>query len=147
MTPTAATALPDLDHELVATRRVLERVPDDALDWRPHEKSRTLAELATHLVSVQAFGTGLLTAEGFWFEDYVEFPTPKSRAALLDRWDGVAAQFREAAEASDLPASRYADVRRYVLGHNGHHRGQLTVYLRLLDVPLPKVYGPTADES
>jgi uncharacterized damage-inducible protein DinB len=160
--------LPEFDHEMANTRRVLERVPEDRLGWRPHPKSFTLGELATHVatlpswVSLTLGKTELDLAPG-------GVPAPRtkeaeSRAELLERFDGHVAKARAAlSETSDaalfqpwsllqngktiLSMPRAAVLRGFVISHLIHHRGQLTVYLRMNDVPLPGLYGPSADES
>lgn len=158
-------AFADVGLEFAATRRVLERVPDEHLGWRPHDKSWTLGELATHIAGLPRFPTTTLREDEL---DLAALPPPEkalpSREAILETWDRHAATFREAlADATDEhlaapwtlragPRELSTDprglvVRRWGLSHIAHHRGQLTVYLRLLDVPVPSVYGPTADEQ
>ena len=158
-------ALGDLEAELATTRRVLERVPEEHLGWKPHEKSMTLGALATHLANLPFWGTTTLRSEEL---DIAATPLPPlspatSRAELLGFQEQRAAELREAlAEASDarlgetwafrrgehiiLRMPRVAVLRTMMISHMAHHRGQLSVYLRLLDVPVPSVYGPTADE-
>lgn len=162
--PLRHAALGDLERELATTRRVLDRVPDAHLDWRPHEKSMTLGGLATHIANLLSWQQAILHAEEY---DFATAPPP--RRSLPSR-DEVLALFDENAEAlkgglaeSDdarlrerwtlrhgehviVEAPRAAVLRSTILSHIIHHRGQLTVYLRLLDVPVPPVYGPTADE-
>jgi uncharacterized damage-inducible protein DinB len=154
----------DLESELATTRRVLERVPDEHLAWKPHEKSMSLGGLATHIANLVRWQVGMLRQDDF---DFATSPPPMtaapSREALLATFDANVAELRAAfAETSDDALSRDWTLRRgehvvfkrprsIVLRsagmmHVAHHRGQLTVYLRQLDVPLPSVYGPTADE-
>jgi uncharacterized damage-inducible protein DinB len=152
----------ELTREAATTRRVLERVPESQLAWKPHEKSMSLGQLAYHIAILPRSISNLLT------ELQVEPPrvplpenTPVAEMlALLDaavpyataklaEWgdEGLAARWRMIREGKtvfDMP--RAAMVRSVMLNHWYHHRGQLTVYLRLLDVPLPSVYGPSADE-
>ncbi|KAA9339358.1 DUF664 domain-containing protein [Hymenobacter busanensis] len=159
--------LAELDHELANTRRVLERVPHDQAEYRPHPKSMTLWQLATHVVNLLAFKTLFLQADGRDFLDPnapKPGPTPTSHAELLTRFDEYSATLRQALEASDDEQLTYnfrlhrgeqtifeqpkaTAVRLMGLNHSIHHRGQLTVYLRLLDVPVPGLYGPSADEK
>jgi uncharacterized damage-inducible protein DinB len=155
--------LPEFDSEMAATRRLLERIPADRLDWKPHAKSRSLGELATHVTETARWG---LRSEAASFQVGSEkAPALKTAADFLSRFDQNVAQSRAAiARRSDdemaeefkvlradgelfFALSRKSVVRRLLLNHLIHHRGQLTVYLRLNEVPLPSVYGPTADES
>ena len=155
---------PDLDHELATTRRVLERIPDEHLAWKPHPKSTSLAGLGTHLANLVRWQVWMLRDDVY---DVAANPVPMtpaaSRDALLATFDANVAQLRTALAATsdeflDRPWTlrngehviftrpRTQVLRSFGLSHMAHHRGQLTVYLRLLDVPLPSVYGPTADE-
>lgn len=158
-------ALGDLEAELATTRRVLERVPEEHLGWKPHEKSMTLGALATHLANLPFWGTTTLRTDGL---DIAATPLPPqppatSRAELLGFQEQRAAELREALGEADearlgqewtfrrgehviLRMPRVAVLRTMMISHMAHHRGQLSVYLRLLDVPVPSVYGPTADE-
>jgi uncharacterized damage-inducible protein DinB len=156
--------LPDLDQELAATRRVLERVPDAALDWRPHERSYALGGLATHIANIPYWGEAILDRA---FYDLAQSGPPRaalpSRAEVLATFDRHAGHVRKRLlESSDAELAapwelrkgphllmvmpRLTALRRFMLHHLIHHRGQLTVYLRLQNVPLPPIYGPTADE-
>ena len=148
------------------TRHVLEVVPKDRFGWRPHEKSMTLGELAGHLAEMPAW-VRLYLAEGMDLldlpEDFEPF-VPKSREALLERFDENVAQFQSTLSTMDDEfleatwtmrsgervlhrAPRHESLRRILIHHAIHHRGQLTVYLRLLEVPLPATYGPSADNQ
>ena len=162
--PLSDAAFADLDLELDTTRRVLDRVPGDRFDWQPHEKSMTLGALAKHIASLPRMAVATVGTD----ELDLAAPRPPSVPVqthddLLAAWDRNTALLREAlADASDdhlaemwtlrngehtLSADpRHLVIRRWALSHITHHRGQLTVYLRLLDVPVPSVYGPTADE-
>ena len=154
----------DLESELATTRRVLERVPDEHLTWKPHERSMALGGLATHIANLVRWQVGMILQDEY---DFAANPTPmsawESRDALLAAFDANVAELRKAfGEMDDETLSRDWTLRRgdYVvftrpkaavlrsagMMHVAHHRGQLTVYLRQLDVPLPPVYGPTADE-
>ncbi|HOC18980.1 MAG TPA: DinB family protein [Vicinamibacterales bacterium] len=158
--------LPDLDRELGATRRLLERVPADRFDWRPHEKSRSLGQLATHLAAIPRWGVLVLqtTQSDIAGQPDGDDPaaTPQEVLALFDRHAGtLRAQLaqtegdgpllvrwtleKDGQEVFSLP--RVSALRTIAMNHLIHHRGQLTVYLRLLGVPLPPMYGPTADEA
>jgi len=156
--------LPEFDHEMATTRRVIACVPDEALGYRPHEKSFSLGDLATHVVNIPTW-VGV-TIDQDVLDMAGEFPTPPTgkRDELLAIFDAnVAAARAKLASADDatlmapwtlksgeqvhMTMPRVAVLRGFVLNHMIHHRGQLTVYLRLRDVPLPSVYGPTADEQ
>jgi uncharacterized damage-inducible protein DinB len=157
--------LPEFDQEMAATRRVLERLPEPSFGWRPHDRSYDLGGLATHLAQIPHWGASILKHEAH------DLPTagPASTAltsvtAVLDRFDRHVTEVRTALVAAPdglllapwalrrgrhliLSAPRIAALRSFVLHHTIHHRGQMTVYLRVLGVPLPPLYGPTADES
>ena len=153
------------DHELQNTRRTLERVPEGKSDWKPHPKSMALGYLAGHLAELA--GWGAVTMETTEFDmasvPYQPF-TMTSREVLLAKFDENSAKLRAAlGKATDtdlmIPWSlkrgsevifslpRVAALRSMILNHIIHHRGQLTVYLRLNDVPVPALYGPSADEG
>ncbi len=164
----SAFMLPEFDMEMAKTRTTLERVPVEKFDWKPHEKSFSLMEMANHLARLPEWGTATLTTESMDLDpekgEFVPPPpvhTPEEILALFD--DGVA-KFRAALEASGdgemmkqwtllqggkelLSMPRVAVIRGLILNHMIHHRGQLTVYLRLNDLPLPALYGPSADEE
>ena len=151
----------ELQHEAATTRRMLERVPEASLAWRPHEKSRTLGEVAAHIANLP--GIFIATLERDDFDRYEYAAATDTAADILETFDrNVAAGLGVLRTLSDellLGAWRYRYgervifemprlpvVRLMALNHLIHHRGQLSVYLRLLGVPLPSVYGPTADE-
>ena len=154
--------LSDFDAEMTATRRLLERVPADRVDWKPHAKSRSLGELATHVAETARWGLRL-DAPSFTVGSE-KAPSMKTAAEFLARFDENVSGSRAAiARQSDermresfvvlrpdgetfFKQPRESLLRRLLLNHIIHHRGQLTVYLRINDVPLPSVYGPTADE-
>jgi uncharacterized damage-inducible protein DinB len=158
----ASAFLPEFDAEMAATRRLLERVPADRLDWKPHPKSRSLGELATHVTELPRWGIRFLK-DSFQVGSE-KAPTMTDAAAFVARFDENSAAAREGLEnASDefmekdftvfkpngevfFQNSRRSIVRRVLINHLIHHRGQLTVYMRELDRPLPQIYGPTADE-
>lgn len=155
---------PDLDEELGATRRMIAQVPDGHVDWSPHDKSMTLGELASHLAELPGFPGLMLAHDEFDmsesdFEQRVVDDTDErleifDEAAarlrdLLDdlTWDRAMAEWTLRLDGEVLmQGPRSVLVRNAGLSHMAHHRAQLGVYLRLLDVPLPRVYGPTADE-
>ena len=162
MTKTFATG--DIEQELAATRRVLERLPDEQWAWRPHEKSMTLGELATHIVNVLMWQQGILTLSEF---DLATLPTKSdplpNRDAVLEQYDTRADEVRASLAEVDEAAlgetwtlrrgdhimmqqPRALALRTLGVSHLVHHRAQLGVYLRMLDVPVPGPYGPSADE-
>ena len=156
--------LADYDHEMGTTRRLLERLPDDKLAWKPHEKSMSLGGLATHLASIPQWGGAILNNAAF---DLADAPPPvaerTSRADILAAFEAARAQTRAWMDKTDaeyastwtlrrggqeiFTVPRVAAFRSFVLHHIIHHRGQLSVYLRLNEVPVPAIYGPTADEG
>ncbi len=153
--------LQEFDVEMAATRKMLERLPVSRLDWKPHAKSKSLSELATHLVELPRFGLRIQKDE--FAAGSEKAPPMKNAAEFLARFDeNVRASRQAIAGMSDADLEREfavkrqgqvfftmkkrALLRRILLSHSIHHRGQLSVYLRLNDVPLPSVYGPTADE-
>ena len=156
--------LQEFDQEAGSTRRILERVPDDRLDWTPHPKSRTLGHLAMHIATVPGAVAALATAPSPSAMPQQPDTEPAGTADLLAAHDeSVAAVHRLLGGVSDatlmetvritafgreiFALPRIVVIRTVMLNHWYHHRGQLTVYLRELDVPLPSIYGPTADEN
>ncbi len=158
--------LSELDAEIAATRRLLERVPDNALEWRPHEKSMSLGGLATHLAQLPHWGTAILSGDGYDLERDATGHAAEltSRGDILRVFDRHSGEVRRAlVESGDaqlaapwslsrgghtvMSLPKLSALRRFLVNHLVHHRGQLTVYLRMHDVPLPPLYGPTADEG
>jgi uncharacterized damage-inducible protein DinB len=154
----------DLDTELATTRRMLERVPDGKDDWRPHKKSRTLDELATHVAQLPGFGILMLTQNEYDGGTQPPEPKPADCAERVEIFDEVAGRFRQLVKGLTwdqalspwtlkfrgqevFSAPRAQLLRSAMITHLAHHRAQLGVYLRLLDVPVPPSYGPTADEG
>jgi uncharacterized damage-inducible protein DinB len=163
----AETLLPEFDREMATTRRLLERVPEDKLTWAPHPKSMALGALAEHLGQLAVWGQMTIGASEVDLEkmgrppDYQPLATRDAllahfdrevaacRAALIGRTDAELMApwtLRRGAQAF-FTMPKAACWRTFVMNHVVHHRGQLSVYLRLLDVPLPSIYGPSADES
>jgi uncharacterized damage-inducible protein DinB len=157
-------ALADLEQELATTRRVLERVPDEQLEWKPHARSWSLGTLATHLATLPTYGMAILGHDELDAATLPPNTVAASRDELLRRFDDNTAGLRALVETTDDAAlartwtfrrgeqvifqqSRTALLRTLVVSHMVHHRAQLGVYLRLLDMPVPSVYGPSADES
>jgi uncharacterized damage-inducible protein DinB len=163
--PLADAFIGELDMESAATRRVLERVPDEHLAWRPHEKSSSLGQLALHVATLPQQLAGFVSGDRLDLTSIdTRQPSPRSRAdviaafeqslnaarAYLTSLDDARAgeTWTLAAGAKELfAAPRVAVIRSFLFNHLYHHRGQLLVYLRLLNVPVPSVYGPTADEN
>lgn len=154
----------ELAHEAATTRRVLERVPEAHLGWRPAEKSRTLGQLALHVATTPGGVATLAAMNPASLPSFPPEPTPGSTAALLEALDASVAEatrivggmddaalletWRVMAGDRELMAlPRIGFLRSIMLNHWYHHRGQLSVYLRLLGVPLPSIYGPSADEN
>lgn len=164
--PLRTVALGDMDAELQSTRRALDAIPDESLGFRPHERSFTLGELATHLVTIPFWGVGILRDDTF---DLATLPRDRnaamaSKAAILAKWDETAGVMRDAlGGVSDeallrtwtlkrgdqvvMSLPRAAALRSMVLSHMVHHRGQLTLYLRLAGAKVPGLYGPSSDDA
>ena len=163
--PNLQTALGhELKHELAITRRVLERVPTEQFGWRPHAKSMTLGTLAGHMANLIGFLELSLQGAAFDLATSKMPDNPATAADVLARFDLNAENLHQAlADVSDdafndiwrlthgdktlLALPRTAVVRTMVLNHLIHHRGQLSVYLRLLDIAVPAIYGNSADEG
>jgi len=160
--------LPEFDHEMANTRKVLERIPADKLDWKAHEKSNTIGWVAAHLANIPAWTTMTLTTDSLDIappgaEPY-RTPQAESVPAILEMFDkNVAAGRAALVAAADqeffkpwsllrggakmFTIPRIAVLRSFVMNHIIHHRAHLCVYLRLNNVPVPGLYGPSADDS
>lgn len=160
--------LPEFDQEMGNTRKVLERVPFDKFSWKPHPKSSSFGALATHIATMAEWGKLTMEQDSY---DYAppgappyQAPTFTSNKQLLDAFDKGVAEARAAIAAADdnkfftpwslmaggqtiMTMPRIAVIRSFVMNHTIHHRAQLGVYLRLNDIPVPGMYGPTADEQ
>ena len=158
------TILPEFDHEMANTRKSLERVPDNKLSFKPHPKSMTLGALATHLATTNQWTEAILGVDSFDVSNAPPNPELKSRAEILAAFDQSTASARNLiAKATDAQLTkpwsllskgqtvftlpRIAVLRSFILNHGIHHRAQLGVYLRLNDIPVPSIYGPSADEG
>ena len=155
----------EIDQEAVITRRVLERVPPDRLSWRPHPKSMSLGQLAFHVASVPGNISKLAQLDEFDASPAnFDPPSPNSSAEILTALDASLNTVKEYLDCVSEPAAvgnwrltfqgkevfaipRVGLLRTIMLNHWYHHRGQLSVYLRLLEVPVPVIYGRSADEN
>jgi uncharacterized damage-inducible protein DinB len=159
----ADTLLAELEQESDATRRVLERVPEAHLGWKPHPKSLSLGQLALHVAAVPGNVAEVLVPDSMEVPDFIH-PEAATAAELVPTLDASIAKAKMHLQPLDDAAMRAtwrvmkgdralrampraAFARAIMLNHWYHHRGQLLVYLRLLNVPVPSVYGPTADEN
>lgn len=156
--------LPEFDHETANTRRLLERVPMEKADWKPHPKSSALGALATHVATIPAWIVPTIQQDSINLANAAPPPPATTREELLAAFDRSVAEGRAALAAADneklmepwslrsgeqvfFTMPKAAVLRSFVMNHAVHHRAQLGVYLRLNDVPLPGMYGPSADES
>jgi len=164
----AESVIPELDQEMATTRRMLERVPEARAGWKPHPKSWSLGDLAAHLANLPVWGNITMDRTELHInppggEKWVS-PGYQSQESNLKTFDDNVKALREVLSAASdadymvswtlknagqhvLTLPRVVVIRSFVLNHIIHHRGQLSVYLRLNDVALPSVYGPTADEG
>lgn len=159
----SAALLPEFDHEMATTRRTLERVPEENLAWKPHHKSMSLGQLASHLAEMPSWGVAGLTMDSLDMSNYKPWQGA-SREEILGVFDKNVAAARTAIAGADdakymsnwsltaggktmMTMPKVAVVRSFVLNHIIHHRGQLSVYLRLNNVAVPSIYGPSADEG
>ena len=160
--------LPEFDQEMANTRKTLERVPEGKFSWKPHPKSFSMIALSTHIANMVGWATDTITKDSFDVSPpgappYKEEPAA-SQKQLLEKFDKSVASARAAiAGASDevflapwsllaggktlFTMPRVACVRSFVMNHVIHHRAQLGVYLRMNDIPVPSIYGPSADEG
>jgi uncharacterized damage-inducible protein DinB len=156
--------LQELDQETQTTRRVLERVPGDRLTWKPHQKSRTLGQLAMHIAMSPAGVAELALKSPVQAPEFTGEPTPTDTSDLIPTLDRSVARVKTLLGGMDdaelmatwrlmrgdreiMAVPRVAFLRSILLNHWYHHRGQLSVYLRELNVPVPSIYGPSADEN
>ena len=160
--------LSEFDHEMISTRQTLERVPEGKGDWAPHPKSMKMGRLAGHLAELSGWSAAIIGQDSLDFRPPGAPPTEPavmtSRGQILEVFDKKVAEARKhLASASDetlmknwtllsggkpiMTMPRIAFLRGFVMNHIVHHRAQLGVYLRMNDVPVPSVYGPSADEG
>ncbi|TWT88346.1 DinB family protein [Pseudobythopirellula maris] len=166
--PFAETFLPEFEQEMAATRKALERIPNDKLDWKAHEKSNTIGWVANHLAEIPGWVDGTLT-QNSW-DVNPDGPTPYqppklgSIEEILALFDANVSSAAERIAKTDdaeyaktwrlisndeiyIEMPKSGVLRTWVLNHTIHHRGHLCVYLRLNDLPVPGMYGPSADEA
>lgn len=160
----AQSMLEEFEQEQATTRRFLERIPDDKLDWRPHEKSMTAGQLALHIADVPAGVLKMAMQDEGVPPNFTELEKPANLPQVLDRFEASVATVRELLPTLDdtrmqatfrmvgqdgtplLAMPRVVFLRSIMLNHWYHHRGQLGVYLRLLGASVPAAYGPSGDE-
>ena len=162
--PIVDSLIAEIELEAATTRRVLERVPEDKLGWRPHSKSMSLGQLALHVAQTTGQVVDLLATDVVEAPKFGSPPVAESSAQLLSAHDAAVAHVKEVLKGWDdaravsdwsltrngktlMVMPRIGFVRAIGMNHLYHHRGQLSVYLRLLDVPVPSIYGPSADEN
>src|SRR5712664_2284731 len=155
--------LMEIDQEAQTTKRVLDRIPEDKLAWRPHPKSFSLGQLALHIASTPGSVAAAAVPDSIEAPNFSQ-PEPKSRQEVLDTFSKSLESAKDTLKKMDdarltsmwsltkngkvlMSVPRIGFIRSVLMNHNYHHRGQLSVYLRMLDVPVPSIYGPSADES
>jgi|ERR1700681_1245162 uncharacterized damage-inducible protein DinB len=160
----SAMLLPEFDLEMANTRRTLQRIPTDKFGWQAHPKSFTMGKLATHLATLPTWTGVTLNTSGLDLAVPFDQPKPATTEEVLELFDKNVAEAHAAlASAADdvfhqtwtlkngehviFSLPKVAVLRGFVVNHIIHHRGQMTVYLRLNDIPVPSIYGPSADES
>ena len=162
--PFSQTLLPEFDEEMKNTRKILERVPDDKLDYQPHPKSMTMARLATHVAELPSWTVPTLEQDVLEMSADYQPRIAKSKAELLEIFDKSVADARPRIEAAGdaawgktwtfkwngqvvMSMPKAAVMRGVIMNHMIHHRAQLGVYLRLNNVAIPGLYGPSADDK
>lgn len=156
--------LKELDTEAITTRKMLERVPANKFDWKPHERSMTLRQLSTHVAEIPGWLESVLHSDGMDFATMEYKPVPiNTNEALLKHYEESLAKGKAALQKAtekqlnEIWTMRTADkihaaepkrdMTRHCFCQVVHHRAQLGVYLRLLDIPIPGIYGPSADDN
>jgi uncharacterized damage-inducible protein DinB len=155
--------LMEIDQEAQTTKRVLERIPEDKLGWKPHPKAFSLGQLSLHIASVPGSIAAAIIPDSMELPNFSQ-PEPKTRQEVMDTFSKSLESAKDTLQEMDdarlmsmwsvtkngkvlMSAPRIAFIRSILMNHNYHHRGQLSVYLRFLDVPVPSIYGPSADEN
>jgi uncharacterized damage-inducible protein DinB len=161
--PIADSILMEMDMEEKTTRRVLERIPENKLTWKPHPKAYSLGQLAMHIAVAQGLIATAAT-EDVHELGRTEPPEPKSCKEIMDTFSASTAKAKQVVKSFDdarmmsiwtlkrngkvlMSVPRVGFLRAIMLNHIYHHRGQLSTYIKLLDVPVPSIYGPSADEN
>ena len=156
--------LQEFDQEMATSRKVLERLKEDKYDWAPHDRSMKAGRLASHIAEMMVWGTIALTQDSLDLAGGHQPFNAASRAELLEAFDKNVESCRSAIQNTGdetfmkswsllqegavlMEMPKIAVIRTFVLNHIIHHRGQLSVYLRLTDTAVPSIYGPSADES
>ena len=159
--------LAEFDAEVAVTRKVFDRLPGESFGWKPHERSMSLGGLDAHLAQIPHWGTTILERDGYDMPPNAQGPGDRgshSKSDVIETFDRHVTEVRRTllgmtdaelyapwslTSGGDVVMSlpKIAALRRFLLNHLVHHRGQLTVYLRMHNVPLPPLYGPTADEG
>src|SRR5260370_42550962 len=159
----ADTMLMELDQEAQTTKRVLDRIPEDKLTWKPHPKAFSLGQLALHIASVPRSVAAAAVPDSMEAPNFSQ-PEPKSRQEVLDTFSKSLENAKDTLKKMDdarlasvwpltkngkvlMSVPRIGFIRSILMNHTYHHRGQLSVYLRMLEVPVPSIYGPSAAEN
>jgi uncharacterized damage-inducible protein DinB len=155
--------LMEIDQEAQTTRRVLDRIPEDKLSWKPHPKAFSLGQLALHIAAAPGNIAGAVAQDSFEVPNFAQAEA-KSRQEVLDTFSKSQETVKATLNKMDdaklmsmwsltkngkvlMSVPRIGFIRSILMNHLYHHRGQLSVYLRILDVPVPSIYGPSADEN
>ena len=161
--PIVDSILMEIDQEAQTTKRVLDRIPESKLTWKPHPKAYSLGQLALHIASAPANVAAAAAQDSFEAPNFAQ-PEPKSRQEILDTFSKGVESAKSTLKKMDdarlmsmwsltkngkvlMSVPRIGFIRSILMNHMYHHRGQLSVYLRILDVPVPSIYGPSADEN
>lgn len=160
----AASMIPELEMEAATTRRLFDVVPNDKLSWKPHEKSMSLGQLCWHIATMNGVISEISLTDSFDPTEHPPPPAPDSMAAIIAAHTSGTARAKEILAGMNnekamgnfdfklggktaMSMPKIALLRAIMMNHQYHHRGQLSVYLRELDVPLPSIYGPSADTN
>ncbi len=160
----AQSLLAEMDREMASTRKELERIPEDKFDWAPHAKSMKMGKLGQHIATLPSWTKETMTRDSLELGSSTPPPPPKTRKEILDLFDQNVKVAKEVlASAKDeeffkpwslimngktlMTMPKIVVMRNFVMNHNVHHRAQLGVYLRLNDIAVPSIYGPSADEN
>ncbi len=156
--------LPEFDHEMANTRKALERIPADKFSWKPHEKSFSMGDLVTHIATIPDWMVFTIDHDSLDMAAPFHNEAARSTGELLERFDANVIKARKALEGTNdevlfkpwalkmgdkvlFSMPKISVLRGFVMNHLIHHRGQLTVYMRENNIPVPALYGPSADEQ